>query len=99
MAKLPMMVEEADERPDPPVFVAQCCDEKTGLLVQIGEAWCLLRDNTTTSGHLATYACRIAVCRGCYRFLDNETPKAPWVFGLDEQIDGHLRQLSREMSK
>lgn len=49
---------------------------------------------------VSTTAFRVNVCRGCYRVLGDigAVPGHPWMFGLDEQIDEHIRQIAREMS-
>ena len=99
MAQIPMMVDEKKAQPNPKVFVSKCCDAPTGVLLKINGMWWLLRDNMTASGQLATRAFNIAICRGCYKPLNDETPKEGWPFGVDEQIDEHCRQIFRESSK
>ena len=98
MAKvLPMMVKEEVKNPD--VAVGKCCHNPSGLLVYIEGEWWLLRDapNPENPRALETNAFHVAVCRGCYQELNEETPTEPWVYGQDGQLEEHLRQLSREI--
>ncbi len=92
---IPIMVQEED-RKDPEVLVSKCCEKPTGLLVRVNGAWWLVRDQPTTAGQLATHAFRVAVCRGCYRKLTDETPTESWIWQTDAQLEDHFRSMSRE---
>lgn len=95
---IPMMVEDG---PDPAVERVRCCDNQTGMVAKItaegheSQFW-LLRDMPGQS--LATRANRIQICRGCYSDLAY-APVLPWEWGLDKQIDDHLRIIGREIAQ
>lgn len=94
------------EEPDPKVYRARCCTRQPGLTANIGGHWFLLKDAPADAGKLASIAIGIRnghpglkVCRGCFNMLDEFTPTQEWTWGLDTQVDDHLRQIGRELAE